>query len=126
MGAGLQRLWKTPGTCRVILELTAPRVPDKEPTVYHIAQVRKVLAACNLAVPTEDLVVRILVGSGLRRAEICGLAVLGPDGLWSLTPGWRQSTFARFVTDCVHQRSTSKNRVRFPPTGGMTAQEVEL
>jgi site-specific recombinase XerD len=64
-----------------ILELTAPRVPDKEPTVYHIAQVRKVLAACNPAVPTEDLVVRILVGSGLRRAEICGLAVLGPDGL---------------------------------------------
>ena len=39
--------------------------------------------ACCLqpAVPTEDLVVRILVGSGLRRAEICGLAVLGPDGL---------------------------------------------
>jgi integrase len=64
-----------------ILELSAPRVPDKEPTVYHIAQVRKVLAACNPAVPTEDLVVRILVGSGLRRAEICGLAVLGPDGL---------------------------------------------
>jgi hypothetical protein len=64
-----------------ILELKAPRVPDKEPTVYHIAQVRKVLAACNPAVPTEDLVVRILVGSGLRRAEICGLAVLGPDGL---------------------------------------------
>ena len=24
---------------------------------------------------------RILVGSGLRRAEICGLALLGPDGL---------------------------------------------
>jgi integrase len=47
-----------------ILELTAPRVPDKEPTVYHIAQLRKVLAACNPAVPTEDLVVRILVGSG--------------------------------------------------------------
>jgi integrase len=37
-----------------------------------------VLAACNPAVPTEDLVVRILVGSGLRRAEICGLAVMGP------------------------------------------------
>ena len=28
-----------------ILELTAPRVPDKEPTVYHIAQIRKILAA---------------------------------------------------------------------------------
>jgi integrase len=64
-----------------ILDLTAPRVPDKEPTVYHIVQIRQVLAACNPAVPTEDLVVRILVGSGLRRAEICGLAVEGPDGL---------------------------------------------
>jgi integrase len=64
-----------------ILELAAPRVPDKEPTVYHIAQVRKILAACNAKVPTEDLVVRILVGSGLRREELCGLAVVGPDGL---------------------------------------------
>jgi integrase/recombinase XerD len=64
-----------------ILELTAPRVPDKEPTVYHIAQVRKVLAACNPKVAKEDLVVRILVGSGLRREELCGLAVVGPDGL---------------------------------------------
>jgi site-specific recombinase XerD len=64
-----------------ILELTAPRVPDKEPTVYHIAQIRQILGACNPAVPTEDLVVRVLVGSGLRRAEICGLAVAGPDGL---------------------------------------------
>jgi integrase len=64
-----------------ILELTAPRVPDKEPTVYHIAQLRKIFGACNPAVPTEDLVVRILVGSGLRREELCGLAVVGPDGL---------------------------------------------
>src|SRR5713226_2886008 len=64
-----------------ILELTAPRVPDKEPTVYHLAQVRKILGACNRAVATEDLVVRILVGSGLRREELCGLAVVGPDGL---------------------------------------------
>jgi integrase len=64
-----------------ILDLTAPRVPDKEPTVYHIAQIHQILAACNPGVPTEDLVVRILVGSGLRRAEICGLAVSCPDGL---------------------------------------------
>ena len=42
---------------------------------------KKILAACNPAVPTEDLVVRILVGSGLRREELCGLAVVGPDGL---------------------------------------------
>ena len=64
-----------------ILELAAPRVPDKEPTVYHIAQVRKVLAACNPEVPTEDLMVRLLVGSGIRQAEVCGLAVSAPDGL---------------------------------------------
>lgn len=42
---------------------------------------KKILAACNPAVPTEDLVVRILVGSGLRREELCGLAVAGPDCL---------------------------------------------
>lgn len=30
-----------------ILDLPAPRIPEKEPTVYHIAQLRKVLAACN-------------------------------------------------------------------------------
>jgi site-specific recombinase XerD len=64
-----------------ILERTAPRVPDKETTVYHIAQIREILTACNPGVPTEDLVVRILVGSGLRRSEICGLAMEGPDGL---------------------------------------------
>lgn len=64
-----------------ILDLAPPRVPLKEPTVYHIAQLRQVLAVCKPAVPTEKLVVRLLVGSGMRRAEVCGLAVVGPDGL---------------------------------------------
>ena len=63
------------------LDLVAPRVPLKEPTVYHIAQLRKVLEACNPAVPTEALVVRLLVGSGMLRAQVCGVAVVGPDGL---------------------------------------------
>jgi integrase len=40
-----------------------------------------VLAACTPEVPTEDLIVRLLVGSGIRRAEVCGLAVTAPDGL---------------------------------------------
>lgn len=48
---------------------------------YHIAQVRKVLAACSPDVPTEDLMVRLLVGSGIRRAEVCGLAATASDGL---------------------------------------------
>ena len=64
-----------------ILDLAPPRVPEKEPTVYHIAQVRRLLAACKPEVPTEELVVRLLIGSGLRRAEVCGLALVGPDGL---------------------------------------------
>ncbi len=67
-----------------ILHLAAPRVPAKEPTVYHIAQVRRVLTACNPEVATEDLIVRVLVGSGIRRAEVCGLAVTAPNWLADL------------------------------------------
>jgi integrase len=47
-------------------------------TVYHVAQVRRILAACEA--PVEDLAVRILVRSGVRASELCGLAVRGPDG----------------------------------------------
>lgn len=61
--------------------LKAPRVPLKEATVFHIAQLRDVLAACNPERPQEELIVRMLVGSGVRAAELCGLAVRGPDGL---------------------------------------------
>ena len=42
------------------------------------------LAACNAEVPTEDLIVCVLVGSGIRRAEVCGLSVTAPDGLSDL------------------------------------------
>jgi integrase len=61
--------------------LKAPRVPLKEATVLHIARLRDVLAACNPERPQEELIVRMLVGSGVRAAELCGLAVRGPDGL---------------------------------------------
>jgi integrase len=62
-----------------ILELTAPRVPDKEPTVYHIAQVRKVLA-CNLAVPTETSVVGSWLAPGCG-GQKSAAGSPGPDGL---------------------------------------------
>lgn len=39
------------------------------------------LNACNPGVSIEGLVVRLLVGSGMRRAEVCALAVVGPDSL---------------------------------------------
>ena len=64
-----------------ILELRRPRVPAPEPTVYHIAQLREILRACDDQRPEEAVAVRILVGSGVRESELCGLAVVGPDGL---------------------------------------------
>jgi len=67
-----------------ILELKRPKVPEKEPTVFHIRQVREILAACNPRVPQEELAVRILLGSGIRESELCGLALVGPDGLSDL------------------------------------------
>ena len=67
-----------------ILSHKRPRVPKKEPTIYHIAQVRAILAQCNPRVPQEDLVVRLLVGSGVRVSEACGLSLVGPDGMSDL------------------------------------------
>jgi integrase len=62
-----------------ILGLKALKIPDKEPTVYHIKQLKAILAVCEL--PQEGVVVKTLVGSGARASEVCGIAVEGPDGL---------------------------------------------
>ena len=64
-----------------VLKLPRIRVPAKEPTVFHMTQLRQILAACNPAAPQQEMVVRILVGSGVRVSELCGLAVEAPDGL---------------------------------------------
>jgi integrase len=64
-----------------ILALPKVRVPWKEPTLFHIRQLREILAACNPRLPQEALAVRLLVGAGVRRLELCGLAIEGPDGL---------------------------------------------
>ncbi len=45
-----------------LLRMPAPRWPGKEMTVFHIALLRRLLAAC--ACPVEELAVRILVGVG--------------------------------------------------------------
>jgi hypothetical protein len=47
----------------------------------RLAQVRQIIAACNPKLPQEELAVRILVGAGLRESELCGLALVGSDGL---------------------------------------------
>jgi len=67
-----------------ILELKRPKVPKKEPTVFHIRQVHEILAACNPRVSQEDLAVRILLGSGIRESELCALALVGPDRMSDL------------------------------------------
>jgi integrase len=64
-----------------ILRLKAPKVPEKEPTLYHVSQLRRILASCDPKLPQEEAAARILVGSGVRASELCGLAVLGSDGL---------------------------------------------
>lgn len=64
-----------------VFTLRRPKVPEKEATVYHINEVRAILAACSSRRPVEEVAVRILVGSGVRASELCGLAVVGPDGL---------------------------------------------
>jgi site-specific recombinase XerD len=64
-----------------ILGLKRPKVPEKEPTVCHVNDLRAILAARNKALPSEEQAVRILVGAGVRASELCGLAVVGPDGL---------------------------------------------
>lgn len=62
-----------------LLKLRAPRVPKMEQTVFSIHQLNKILDACNG--PTEALVVRLLIGSGMRASEVCGLCLRAPDGL---------------------------------------------
>jgi integrase/recombinase XerD len=66
---------------RRILSLKRPKVPEKEATVFHVNDLRAILAACDKRRPSEELAVRILVGAGVRASELCGLAVRGPDGL---------------------------------------------
>ena len=64
-----------------ILQMPKVRVPWKEPTLFHITQLRSILTACNPQRPQEALAVRILVGAGVRRAELSGIAIEGPDGM---------------------------------------------
>jgi hypothetical protein len=75
--------------------LKAPQVPLKEATVFHIAQLRDVFAVCDPERPQEELILRMLVGSGVRAAELCGLAVRGPDGY--LFDQEKESTTCRYL-----------------------------
>ena len=47
-----------------ILTLRRVRVPWKEPTIFHLKQLREILVACNEDLPHEALAVKLLVGLG--------------------------------------------------------------
>jgi len=49
-------------------------VSAKEPTVYHLSQLQQILPACNADFPQQDLVVRMVVGSGVRLSALRGIA----------------------------------------------------
>jgi integrase len=63
-----------------ILDLPGTRLPELEAEGFHMEQLLAILEACNPGAPHEALAVRILVGSGLRASELCGLALTAPDG----------------------------------------------
>jgi integrase/recombinase XerD len=62
-----------------ILKLRKTRVPQKDATVYTLSQMDAILTAC--ASPTEELAIRLLVGTGVRLSEAVGVCLRGPDGL---------------------------------------------
>lgn len=62
-----------------ILKLRKTRVPQKDATVYTLAQLDAILVAC--ASPTEELAIRLLIGTGVRLSEAVGACLRGPDGL---------------------------------------------
>src|SRR6266536_1633726 len=70
------------GVKEEVLRFKAPHREQREATVYHIVQVRQILVACEN--PTEELAVKIMIGSGVRLSELCGLALRGPDGVSDL------------------------------------------
>ncbi len=85
-----------------ILELKRPRVPKPEADVYHMSQLRAILAACNRSVAQEKLMVRVLVGSGCARLRAlrarAGRArrpVRRHDGLAHSRPGGAASALGR-------------------------------
>jgi site-specific recombinase XerC len=67
-----------------LFELRKPRQPKKDALLFDISQLRTILGSCEDM--TEEAVVRLAVGAGLREAELCGVCIKGPDGSPDLIP----------------------------------------
>jgi len=61
-----------------LLEFQRPRQPYKQAVLFDLGELRRILKVCET--PAEEVAVRLLVGAGLREAELCGLRVKGLDG----------------------------------------------
>ncbi len=55
-----------------ILELKRPRVPKPEADVYHMSQLRAILAACNRSVPQESIGWEAFHGDWPNQSYGCG------------------------------------------------------
>lgn len=62
-----------------ISRLRSPQQVHKQPTVYHVERLKQILQVCRT--PTEEIVIRTLVGTGMRRRELVKFELYGPDGL---------------------------------------------
>jgi site-specific recombinase XerD len=63
--------------------LKAPRIPLKEATVFHIAQLRDVLAACNPERPQEELITTPMPESTVGPLGAAGCQPVSPSGAFS-------------------------------------------
>ncbi len=62
-----------------ILRLRKTRLPQKDATMYTLRQLRELLSAVES--PTEDIALRLLIGTGVRVSEAVGVCIVGTDGL---------------------------------------------
>jgi integrase len=106
--------WVDPGR----LDRSEVTVEAREPIMYHLMQLREILRACDPASPQQELAVRILVGSGVRISELCGLAVEGRDGLPDLIEAMGHGRVALRVRG---EGGRSAGARRIPITLGLAA-----
>lgn len=96
-----------------ILALKKTRLPQQEADVYHINQVRGMLAAS--AYETERVTVRLLVGTGARLSEVGGISTRAEDGLPDLMTDSMDRGHADIRLRWTTTKAQKTRRVRISP-----------
>jgi len=94
-----------------ILGLKKTRLPDQEADLFHINQIREMLAACSTE--TERVALRIFIGTGVRLSEAGGISTRADDGLSDL------------MTDSL-DRGHADLRLRWTTTKGQKTRRVRV